>query len=355
MKPLNLFVISLTATFSASAQTLPSLLDALRASGASIFAGQIEADPTLAALYLSDQVQTVFAPIDSAYGSNFTRLGKRQNLTPAQQQALLLQSTQTEATIQSMRSLPGGSQIVTNDNSTLLKGKGQSVVSDARKQQKKKTTSTATKATATKRHIARSFYPPAWTVSELHPPETWTASELYPPKTWTASESYPRIWTTSELYSPETWTASELYTPKPWTASAPYSPITWTASESHPQAWTTSEFSPPKPWTASKSYLPAWTVSAPHPQAWTTRESYRPTWAPPESSAPTWPPSVSYPPTPTSSPPPPPTPTPSPPPPPTPTPSPTSLVEIFSGLGNSVNVIQGDIPYSGGLIQICDG
>jgi len=31
------------------------------------------------------------------------------------------------------------------------------------------------------------------------------------------------------------------------------------------------------------------------------------------------------------------------------------LVEIFSGLGNSVNVIQGDIPYAGGLIQITDG
>jgi hypothetical protein len=31
------------------------------------------------------------------------------------------------------------------------------------------------------------------------------------------------------------------------------------------------------------------------------------------------------------------------------------LVLIFAGLGNSVNVIQADIPYAGGLIQIIDG
>lgn len=30
-------------------------------------------------------------------------------------------------------------------------------------------------------------------------------------------------------------------------------------------------------------------------------------------------------------------------------------VQIFSGLGNAVNIIKGDIPYDGGLIQIVDG
>jgi hypothetical protein len=31
-----------------------------------------------------------------------------------------------------------------------------------------------------------------------------------------------------------------------------------------------------------------------------------------------------------------------------------SLLEISSGLGNVVNIIQGDIPYDGGLIHIVD-
>jgi hypothetical protein len=31
-----------------------------------------------------------------------------------------------------------------------------------------------------------------------------------------------------------------------------------------------------------------------------------------------------------------------------------SLVKISSGLGNSVNVIQADIPYDGGIIHVID-
>jgi hypothetical protein len=261
MKPSIVFVGSLTAILSASAQTLPSLLDALRASGASMFADQIDADPTIAAVYLSDQVQTVFAPIDNAYVSNFTRLAKRQSLTPTQQQALLLQCTQGQATLQSMRTLPGGSNIVTQDHTAKLKGKAQSVVSDPRPKN-------ATKPTKpTKRGLTRPLYSSTWTASTSHPP-TWNSSEPYPLKTWTASESYPP---------------------------------TWNASAPHPPIWNTSEPHPPKTWPyPSKPYTPR------------------------------------------------------PPPPPTATPSPPSLVEIFSGLGNSVNVIRADIPYAGGYIQITD-
>ena len=243
MKPSIVFVISLTAVLSASGQTLPSLLDALRASGASMFAAQIEVDPTIAALYLSDQVQTVFAPTDGTYSYNYG-LGKRQSLTPAQQQALLLQCTQEQATLQSMRTLPGGSQIVTQDHSAKLKGKGQSVVSDARK----------TNTTKSKRDFTHSFHP-----------STWTAST-------------PSVNISHSLY------------PSTWTASAPSVSIT-------------------RPF-----YRPTWTPGA--PSLWNTTQPY-------------WPP--------------------------TPTPSPPSLVQIYSGLGNSVNVIQADIPYAGGLIQITDG
>jgi hypothetical protein len=367
MKLSAVFVLSLTAhvSVSVSAQTLPSLLDALRASGASVFADQIDADPTIAALYLSDQVQTVFAPIDSAFGNKFIRLGKRQSLTPAQQQALLLQSTQAQANIQSMRTLPGGSQIVTNDNSTLLKGKGQSVVSDARPKKKTKATTkatTKTKTKATKRDFTRAPYSPTWTASELYPPQTWTTSELYLPKTWTtsepyplttwsASDSYPPTWHTSESYPP-TWHTSESHPPT-WSASESYPP-TWHTSVSYPPTWHTSESYPPT-WSASESYPPTWAHSKSYPQTWHTSESYPPTWAhsksyspistPSPPSPPTWSASKSYPPTSTSSTPPP----------PISTPSPTSLVQIFSGLGNSVNVIQGDIPYDGGLIQLTDG
>jgi hypothetical protein len=265
MKPSIAFVISLTAVLSASAQTLPSLFDALRASGASIFADQINADPSIAALYLSNQVQTVFAPKDDYNGNN---LRKRQSLTPAQQQALLLQCTQGQATIQSMRTLPGGSQIVTQDNSTLLKGKGQSVVSDARHTN----ASIHTTSTAAKRDFTHSFYPPSW--SHSAPSVVNFTHSLYP-STW--SPSAPSLVNVTRSFYPSTWTTS-----------------------AHPPIWSTSV------------QPPIWTTIAPTP-TWTT-------------SAP-----------------------------PTPTPSPSSLVQIYSGLGNSVNVIQGDILYAGGRIQITDG
>ena len=270
MKPSIVSVVYLTAVLSASAQTLPSLLDALRASGASTFADQITADPTIAALYLSDQVQTVFAPKDNPYGDNSAGLRKRQSLTPAQQQALLLQCTQGQVSLQSMRTLPGGSQIVTQDSSAKLKGKKQSVVSDPRP----KNTTKAAK---------RDTYPPAWSTSES---SFVSISRPYYPPTWTASEPLERI--SNPYYSPE------------WSASEPSESI------SHPPKWTPNT----------------------HYSVNITRPYYAPTWT-------TTTPTPYYP--------------------PTPTPSPPSLVKIYSGLGNSVNVIQADIPYAGGHIQLIDG
>jgi hypothetical protein len=244
MKPSIVLIISLTAVLSASATTLPSLLDALRASGASAFADQITTEPNISALYLSDQVQTVFAPKDNAYSYSFHGPGKRQALTPAQEQALLLQCTKDLATLQKMRTLPGGAKITTHDNSTKLNGTGQNVISDARPKN----------TTNAKRDISSPFYSSTWTRSA---PSASTTSPFYL-STWTSS-TFSWVNTTRPHGSP-TWTSSRC-------------PSTWTSSY--------------------------------------------------------WPP--------------------------TPTPSPSSLVQIYSGLGNSVNVIQADIPYDGGIIHIIDG
>lgn len=226
MKPFIVFVISLTAVLSASAQTLPSLLDALRASGASMFADQIEVDPTIAALYLSDQVQTVFAPTDNAYSYNFHSLGKRQSLTPAQQQALLLQCTQGQATLQSMRTLPGGSKIVTQDNSTKLNGKKQSVISDGRK----------TNTTKAKRDFTRSFYPPSWTASAP------SVNIPYSPysSTWTATA--PSLVNFTHPLYPSTWTTS---VPSLVSITRPFYRPTWTSSA--PSVNVTHPYYPPTP------------------------------------------------------------------------------------------------------------
>jgi hypothetical protein len=315
MKPSTVSVIFLIAVLSASAQSLPSLLDALRASGASKFADQIEVDPTIAALYLSDQVQTVFAPRDDTWSGSFASTRKRQSLTPEQQQALLLQCTQGQATLQSMRTLPGGSQIVTQDSSPKLKGKKQSLVSDARHKNNTKTTK------ATKRGFTRPLYPPTWAASE---PSVNITRPFFVP-TWTAGEPssvkitrplYPPTWTNS---APSSVSITHSFYPPQWTASAPYYPPKETAS---------TPYYPPKE-TASAPYFPhTWPTSAPYyPHTWPTSAPYYPhTWT---TSTPYYPPA--------------------------PTPSPTPLVQIYSGLGNSVNVIQADIPYAGGHIQITDG
>jgi hypothetical protein len=273
MKASNVFLISLTAVLSVSANTLPSLLDALRASGASAFADQITADPNITALYLSDQVHTVFAPRDEAYSYSYNGPGKRA-LTPAQQQALLIQCTKDQATLQSLTSLPGGTQIVTQDNSTKLNGTGQSVVSDARPKN----------TTNAKRDISLPLYSATWTRSA---PSAITTSPFYK-STWTPSAP-SWVNTTHPLYAP-TWTSS-------------HGPSSYGPSSYGPSSYEQFSYGPSS--YEQFSYGPSTYTSSPYP--------------------------------------------------PTPTPSPPSLVRIYSGLGNSVNVIQADIPYDGGLIQLIDG
>lgn len=116
MRVALVLLLSLTS-HSVSIQAV-SLLDALRHANASIFAQQIQSDPALYALYLSDAVKTVFAPVDSVGSlSSLSRLRIRALGDPNGQG--LLQASKERATLQGANSFPG-SVIPTNSNSSKL-------------------------------------------------------------------------------------------------------------------------------------------------------------------------------------------------------------------------------------------
>lgn len=121
-------VLLLLAAFSA-AQTPPSLVEALVASGAKTFADFIQSDADLLALYTSGQIKTIFAPVDSATSPAYLQA---RVLTPRQQQEAKYQGSKSEADlIQASQPLPG---IVfeTANESPKLNGKGNAVVVDNR-------------------------------------------------------------------------------------------------------------------------------------------------------------------------------------------------------------------------------
>ncbi|XXH00803.1 hypothetical protein Hte_007154 [Hypoxylon texense] len=118
---------------SAVSQSLPGLLDALVASGASKYAELIKSDPDVLSLYLSDQVKTVFAPSDSApdFTSGNETLGQR-DLTTAQVLASRYHCSSATTTLGiASRSRPGD-VIESNNRSPLLGGRGQRIVADTR-------------------------------------------------------------------------------------------------------------------------------------------------------------------------------------------------------------------------------
>jgi hypothetical protein len=133
MLPLLISVFLLTIISTSTAQTLPSLLTALNASGSSKFAALIASDPAMSAIYLSDQVQTVFAPTDDAFDNfsdiNAARNKKRQ--VSGNQQQILFQASDTQSDIAGLRT-PPGKPVKTLDKTGKLKGHKQSVVSDSR-------------------------------------------------------------------------------------------------------------------------------------------------------------------------------------------------------------------------------
>lgn len=107
----------------------PSLFAALEAAGATKFAALIQSNPNISAIYLSDQVQTVFAPTDAYIDDAMVRLAKRQSsLTPAQEQQLLLHADQQQSDIDTLDT-PPGKVVTTKDSTANLKGNTQKVVS----------------------------------------------------------------------------------------------------------------------------------------------------------------------------------------------------------------------------------
>lgn len=149
MRPQTQAAVLLLVGFASSAvsQSPPSLVDALVASGASQFASFIQSDPEVLQLYLSDRVQTVFAPLDSATG-NGSLTGR--DLSPKEKRAAAFQCARGTTSLESASgSLPGES-VETNDEAPLLDGRGQRVVFDTRP---------ANSTSPTKRWTSQPIYP----------------------------------------------------------------------------------------------------------------------------------------------------------------------------------------------------
>ena len=119
----SVFLFTIIAPSSAQG---PGLLEALRNAGASQFAAAIESDPASSALYLSSQVQTVFAPADDTLADYV----KRQE-SPTQEQQMGIQASGASNYLASINRRPGA-PISTKDSSANLGGKSQNVVSDSR-------------------------------------------------------------------------------------------------------------------------------------------------------------------------------------------------------------------------------
>lgn len=82
--PLSMSLVTLWASFFAFAHAV-DLFTALRDAGAAQFAQQIQADPSLVAIFTKPSVHTVFAPLDDAVNPNttvFNRLLRRGNPPP---------------------------------------------------------------------------------------------------------------------------------------------------------------------------------------------------------------------------------------------------------------------------------
>ncbi|KAI3319120.1 FAS1 domain-containing protein [Xylariaceae sp. AK1471] len=105
------------------------LIDALVASGASKFASFIQSDPDVLQLYLSGQIQTVFAPSDSV--SDNVTLQER-ILPPKEARRAGMQGIKGENSLGILSQSVPGSTGETLDKSPLLDGKGQRIVFDTR-------------------------------------------------------------------------------------------------------------------------------------------------------------------------------------------------------------------------------
>jgi hypothetical protein len=145
-------VIFLALVTSAPVAQATTLIQALQNSGASEYAQLIQSNPTLSTLYSSDQVKTVFAPINGAVLSSL-RKEKRQSSPRADRQAAY-QAMKNTNTFGSM-TVPPGLPLTSNDNSGNTHGQPQHAVSDP----SNKTQSTETKRWLGHRSIANTTSP----------------------------------------------------------------------------------------------------------------------------------------------------------------------------------------------------
>ncbi len=133
----NMFLIQLPAIWAillffapTSATDLSTLLNALKSSGASKFAQVLESNLKVLVIYLSGEVQIIFAPSDDCSYSVHSG-SKRQSTTPSEEQRLLIQPHEDQTALADM-SIPPGAPIETKDTSANLNGQAQKVVSDMR-------------------------------------------------------------------------------------------------------------------------------------------------------------------------------------------------------------------------------
>lgn len=116
-------VLLLSLTSNSVATQALSLLDALRHANASIFAQQIQNDPNISALYFSEDVQTVFAPVDNG---SLARLRVR---APGEQSQLQYQVANKRTGFSAYNSHPGEETATELKSDKLIGDNRQNVVS----------------------------------------------------------------------------------------------------------------------------------------------------------------------------------------------------------------------------------
>ncbi|GAP86573.2 putative beta-ig-h3 fasciclin protein [Rosellinia necatrix] len=123
----TLFLLGLTSPVASRSDR--GLIDTLVASGASKFAAHIKSDPDVLQLFLSGQFQTLFAPDDTAFDDAALQA---RDLTPTQRQMLAFHAVRGETSLGiASRAIPG-SVFETANESPLLGGRGQRIVTDTR-------------------------------------------------------------------------------------------------------------------------------------------------------------------------------------------------------------------------------
>ncbi|KAI9786688.1 MAG: hypothetical protein M1839_006239 [Geoglossum umbratile] len=309
------FFLSLASICPSSTVVADSLLETLKTSaGAGKFAAAVEDDPVLKAIFLDPSIKTVFALSDQAmdnFMNNPPDIPRRFRIrapSPDDQSALSMSASSTQTDINKERTVPGS--VFNTSKSANTPSKQAAVVSNpSNSETKLKRGYWGPVPAPSFNNLSISVYNPPESIGASHPPlyspsKSHTISYASPESSSYAAPPPPK--SLSILYPPNVETTTSCFTPSlpenisypaPLPPSPPKSPSTLNA-ETTTSPFASSPLSPP-PYTP-----PASTVITPLPPA------------PTETLLP---------------------------------------IQIFSGLGRSVNIIRQDIPFDGGLIHIIDG